>query len=96
MLRALALLSVLAASAPLAAQVPDTAAILAAALRESPTPDSGKVTLLAIRRDTATVTVIFAGDARHSRGHTLTLVLREGRWVVLPRRTFFVRHHDPR
>jgi hypothetical protein len=71
---------------------PDTAAIRAAALRESPTPDSGTVTMLAVRGDTAEVSVVFERGEHYARGHTLKLARRDGRWVVLPRRIAFVRH----
>ena len=83
-------------TAPLAAQSPaDTAAVRAAALRESPTPDSGTVTRLVIRGDTAEVRVLLARGEDREWGHTLQLVRQaDGRWVALPRRTLFMTKYD--
>ena len=84
---------VLACAAPLAAQSSaDTAAIRAAALRESPPADTARheITELVIRRDTAVVTVFLERGYSFERRHRLTLVRDRTRWVALPARALLV------
>jgi len=85
-------------ASPLGAQAGDAlardSAIVAVALHETPKrhTETARVTRLAVRGDSAEVTVTFAVSETHETGHTLTLVLRDGRWTVLPTRTVFIGH----
>ena len=81
----------------------DSAAIRALALGETPERHrpTASVTRLALRGDTAEVTVVF-GDVEYAPGKRavwdlrLTLARRDSGWVVLPRRTISVGHYASR
>src|SRR5687768_9983614 len=89
-------------AAPLGAQSTDTSArdsgIAAAALRETPKhfTTTARVTRLAVRGDTAQVTVTFYTDERHARGQHLTIARRDEQWVALPMRSVFIMHFVPK